>query len=246
MPTMLSFLQPISDGGPLGTSVISAGTNLYLPSSLMSGGTPRHEALRTIRKSFVTSYASDISASMSFVVLTGAKRVRGIRMAPAPGKHSIAEPIAVSSCNTLGDFSRPSLPSFTGSTVLPFLMTGSGSTPSLALSSAALSSLRLSHKLLVLKNLYLSVFWNSASSSSGHCAASRSSICSPLSARWPPFLSAAVRAAHSIAKGLPLSANQVSSLRSIVAPRLSELETNMYSKPFSRSMSSAPEPTMAG
>ena len=31
-----------------------------------------------------------------------------------------------------------------------------------------------------------------------------------------------------MAKGASLAANQVSSFRSIVAPRLSELETNMY------------------
>jgi len=34
--------------------------------------------------------------------------------------------------------------------------------------------------------------------------------------------------------------------RSIVAPRLSELETNMYLKPLPSSMSSVPLPSMAG
>ena len=62
----------------------------------------------------------------------------------------------------------------------------------------------------------------------------------------PRAFSASVRCAHSIAKGLPEAANHVSSLRSIVAPRLSELETNMYLKPFSSSASSVPEPTIAG
>ena len=60
---------------------------------------------------------------MSLVVLTGAKRVRGIRMAPAPSNDAMAAPMAVSSCSTLVDFlSR-------GSTVLEFLITGSGSRP---------------------------------------------------------------------------------------------------------------------
>merc|ERR1719393_818084 len=142
-------------------------------------------------------------------------------MAAADGKHEMATPIAVSSCSTLVDaLSR-------GSTVLPFLMTGSGSAPSY-FSNAAFNSLRLTHKLLVLKNLYLPTFWNSFSSSSGHCADSRSSR-PPVAldcARWPPFLSASVRSAHSMANGLPDVANHVSSLRSIVAPRLSELDTN--------------------
>ena len=56
-------------------------------------------------------------------------------------------------------------------------------------------------------------------------------------ARWPPFLSASVRVAHSIANGLPDWANHVSSLRSIVAPRLSELDTNMYLYPCESSVS---------
>ena len=107
-------------------------------------------------------------------------------------------------------------------------MTGRGSTP-LCLLIVALSASRLSHRLLVLKNLYLPTFWNSFSSSSGHCADSRSSSPpSTDSARWPPFLSASVRAAHSMAKGAPLLANHVSNFTSIVAPRLSEFETNMY------------------
>ena len=61
---------------------------------------------------------------MSLVVLTGAKRERGMRMACAPGKHSMADPMAVSSWRTWVEaLSR-------GSTVLPLEMTGSGSTPS--------------------------------------------------------------------------------------------------------------------
>merc|ERR1719163_1057858 len=147
-------------------------------------------------------------ASRSLVVLTGAKRERGMRIAPAEGKEEMAAPIAVSSCSTLVDFlSR-------GSTVLLFLITGSGSTPLFA-SIVSLSACRLTQRLLVLKYLYLPTFWNSFSSSSGHWALSRSS--SPVSdlARWPPFLSASVRCAHSIANGLPEPANHVSSLRSI-------------------------------
>ena len=111
---------------------------------------------------------------------------------------------------------------------MEFLITGSGSTPP-NLSNAALSATRSIHRLFVLKNLCFDVSWNFFSSASGHCADSRSSSPPPaLFARWPPFLSASVRAAASIAKSAPLSANHVRSLRSIVAPRLSELETNMY------------------
>mmetsp|Transcript_19123 Transcript_19123/g.51137 ORF Transcript_19123/g.51137 Transcript_19123/m.51137 type:complete len:254 (+) Transcript_19123:782-1543(+) len=42
------------------------------------------------------------------------------------------------------------------------------------------------------------------------------------------------------------SAKYVRTLRSIVAPRLSELDTNMYLKPFSINLSSVPLPNMAG
>ena len=81
-----------------------------------------------------------MSAIRSPVVLTGAKRERGMRMAWAPGKHSMAAPIAVSSCSTLVDFlSR-------GSTVLELEMTGSGSRPP-NFSKEALSASRLIHRL---------------------------------------------------------------------------------------------------
>eukprot|EP00966_Prymnesium_polylepis_P164961 3813915-Prymnesium_polylepis.1 len=91
-----------------------------------------------MRESAVISYASDESASRSAVVLTGAKRERGMRIAFAPSKHSMAEPIAVSSCSTLVDFlSR-------GSTVLPLLITGSGIAPP-NFSNVALSASRLTH-----------------------------------------------------------------------------------------------------
>lgn len=81
-----------------------------------------------------------------------------------------------------------------GSTVLAFLMTGRGSKPPAA-SKAFFKAGRFTHKLLVLKNLYLRTFWNSSSSSSGHCAASRSKRPPDVleRARWPPFLSASVR-----------------------------------------------------
>merc|ERR1719487_2736539 len=112
----------------------------------------------------------------------------------------------------------------------------------------AFSAARLTHKLLVLKYLYLLTFWNSFSSSSGHCALSRSSSppVAASAARWPPFLSASVRAAHSIANGLPEPTNHVSSLRSIVAPKLSELETNMYLYPFSSRVARLSVPSIAG
>ena len=142
----------IMDGGPFGIMAIRPSTNLYAPSSFTLGGTPLRSALRIMRWSGVTSYASEASASMSLVVLTGAKRVRGMRIAWAPGKHSIAEPIAVSSCSTLV------LALSRGSTVLPFLITGSGSTPS-NFSYVALSAGRLIHRLLVLKKLPGVGYW---------------------------------------------------------------------------------------
>ena len=81
-----------------------------------------------------------MSAIRSPVVLTGAKRERGMRIAWAPGKHSMAAPIAVSGCSTLVDFlSR-------GSTVLELEMTGSGSRPP-NFSKEALSASRLIHRL---------------------------------------------------------------------------------------------------
>lgn len=59
----------------------------------------------------------------SLQVLTGAKRSRGTTMAPALSKHSMAEPMAVSSWNTGGvEASR-------GLTVFLFLISGNFSTP---------------------------------------------------------------------------------------------------------------------
>mmetsp|Transcript_31004 Transcript_31004/g.79029 ORF Transcript_31004/g.79029 Transcript_31004/m.79029 type:complete len:230 (-) Transcript_31004:578-1267(-) len=207
----------------------------------MLGGMPLRDSCSTITLSGVSLYASERRANRSLVVFTGAKRSRGMTRACAPSKHEMAAPMAVSSCSTFVDsLSR-------GSTVLEFFMTGSGRLP-LCFSNWALSASRSTHKLLVLKNLYLSTFWNSFSSSSGHCADSRS-VRPPVAlsfARWPPFLSASVRLQTSIMKGAPEAAKCVRILRSMVAPRLSELETNMYLKPFFRSLSRVPLPSMAG
>mmetsp|Transcript_52794 Transcript_52794/g.141396 ORF Transcript_52794/g.141396 Transcript_52794/m.141396 type:complete len:236 (-) Transcript_52794:431-1138(-) len=161
--------------------------------------------------------------------------------AVAPGKHSIAAPMAVSSCRTLVEaLSR-------GSTVLEFFMTGRGSMPSF-FANCSFSASRSTQRLLVLKNLYFAVSWKAFSSSSGHCADSRSSRPPPsfFLARWPPFLSASVRSATSIMKGAPVFAKCARILRSMVAPRLSEFDTNMYLKPFERSFSSVPLPSIAG
>mmetsp|Transcript_77956 Transcript_77956/g.241633 ORF Transcript_77956/g.241633 Transcript_77956/m.241633 type:complete len:236 (+) Transcript_77956:551-1258(+) len=161
--------------------------------------------------------------------------------AVAPSKHSIAAPIAVSSCSTFVDaLSR-------GSTVLAFFMTGSGRDPPCFV-NCSLSASRLTHRLFVLKNLYLVVSWKAFSSSSGHCADSRSSRPPPsfFLARCPPFLSASVRSATSIMKGAPVLTKWARILRSMVAPRLSELDTNMYLKPSPRSLSSVPLPSIAG
>mmetsp|Transcript_36613 Transcript_36613/g.118358 ORF Transcript_36613/g.118358 Transcript_36613/m.118358 type:complete len:242 (+) Transcript_36613:328-1053(+) len=223
-PSTVSFVQRSSDGAPSGMSVASWSQNLYDPSSLMMGGTPLRSGASVTQCSGVTSYASLLSASKSPVVLTGAKRERGVRIAFASApKHWMAAPIAVSSCSTAAEaLSR-------GSTVFLLLITGSGITP-LPSRIFFCSASRSSHKLFVLKKRWRFTSAKRASSSSGHCALSRKSS-PPVSAdlaRWPPFLSESVRAATSIAKGAPDCANHVSSVRSIVAPRLSELETNMY------------------
>mmetsp|Transcript_10164 Transcript_10164/g.34545 ORF Transcript_10164/g.34545 Transcript_10164/m.34545 type:complete len:220 (+) Transcript_10164:486-1145(+) len=218
-----------------------ASTNLYRPSSFTLGGLPSRSGASSTRWSGVITYASDRRARRSLVVLTGAKRERGMTTAVAPGKQEMAEPMAVSSWSTLVD------PLSRGSTVFSFLMTGSGSAPP-CLSKSALRATRSTQRLLVLKNLYFSTFWNSFSSSSGHCADSRSRrppVAASL-ARWPPFLSASVRSATSIMKGAPDFAKWVRRPRCMVAPRLSEFETNMYRKPPSRSLSRVPLPSIAG
>mmetsp|Transcript_20084 Transcript_20084/g.45755 ORF Transcript_20084/g.45755 Transcript_20084/m.45755 type:complete len:212 (-) Transcript_20084:55-690(-) len=195
-PSTTNLLHPTSDGVPFGVRVSMASTNLYLPSSLIFGGIPLRSGTSSMRKSSVSLYASDLRARRSLVVFTGAKRDRGMTTAVAPSKHPIAAPIAVSSCRTFVDFlSR-------GSTVLPLVITGSGSMPP-CFSNWALSAGRSTQRLFVLKNLYLPTFWNSFSSSSGHWADSRRRRPPVLAslARWPPFLSASVRVAASIMKG---------------------------------------------
>merc|ERR1719195_1086890 len=99
-PSTTSLLQLTRDGTPLGVIFSMASTNLYLPSSLILGGTLLHCGASSIRKSFVKTYASERRARRSFVVLTGAKRERGIKIADAPSKHVMAAPIAVSSWST--------------------------------------------------------------------------------------------------------------------------------------------------
>mmetsp|Transcript_76879 Transcript_76879/g.178312 ORF Transcript_76879/g.178312 Transcript_76879/m.178312 type:complete len:213 (+) Transcript_76879:258-896(+) len=196
LPSTTSFLHFSNEGGPLGMSFSMASVNLYMPSSLMFGGTPSRLSWSTMRKSSVSLYASERSARRSLVVFTGAKRERGITSAMAPGKHSIAAPMAVSSWRTLVEvLSR-------GSTVLLFFMTGRGREP-LFLANCVLSASRSTQRLLVLKNVYLEISWKAFSSSSGHCADSRNSRPPVflLLARWPPFLSASVRSATSIMNG---------------------------------------------
>mmetsp|Transcript_66594 Transcript_66594/g.168727 ORF Transcript_66594/g.168727 Transcript_66594/m.168727 type:complete len:251 (-) Transcript_66594:683-1435(-) len=240
-PSTTICLQSMSEGGPFGISFSMASVNLYMPSNFTSGGMSLRASAKVMRKSFVRVYASERSAKRSFVVFTGAKRERGMTRAVAPSKHWMAAPMAVSSCSTLVEaLSR-------GSTVLAFFMTGRGMEPPF-LSKIPLRATRSTHKLLVLKNLYLVTSWKAFSSSSGHCADSRSSRppVAPSLARWPPFLSASVRVATSIMKGALLWAKYVRSFRSMVAPKLSELDTNMYLKPLERSLSRVPEPNIAG
>ena len=64
--------------------------------------------------------------------------------------------------------------------------------------------------------------------------------------RWPPFLSEVVRSATSMQKGCSDVAKWLSSLRSSVAPRLSELLTKTYLMPSESSFSIMPEPSREG
>mmetsp|Transcript_24068 Transcript_24068/g.60937 ORF Transcript_24068/g.60937 Transcript_24068/m.60937 type:complete len:208 (-) Transcript_24068:670-1293(-) len=162
-------------------------------------------------------------------------------MAPALSKDSMAAPMAVSSWNTLAEEESE------GSTVLSFLIMGRGTTPSLR-SSTSWSLSSLIQRLLVLKKACLATSWKAFSSLSAHCADSRSSMCLSLvrMARWPPFLSASVLSATSMTNDLSDSAKNESRLRSRVAPRLSELDTNMYLMPASRSFFSTPDPAREG
>merc|ERR1719215_7069 len=104
------------DGGPFGINFSMESVNLYMPSNFTSGGTPLRASAKVMRESFVRKYASERKAKRSFVVFTGAKRDRGMTSAVAPSKHSMAAPMAVSSCKTFVELlSR-------GSTVFEFFM----------------------------------------------------------------------------------------------------------------------------
>lgn len=71
----------------------------------------------------LTLKASDLRAKRSLVVLTGANLSLGTTTAPASSKHSIAEPIAVSSWKTAGVLES------LGLTVFLFLIRGRCKTP---------------------------------------------------------------------------------------------------------------------
>lgn len=98
----------------------------------------------------ITLYASDLRMNKSPHVLTGANRSRGTTTAPASSKHSMAEPIAVSSWNT--GVEDESL----GLTVFLFLMRGRGRVP-LDCDNVSFRLSRLTQRLLVLKNLCLQI-----------------------------------------------------------------------------------------
>mmetsp|Transcript_64899 Transcript_64899/g.107690 ORF Transcript_64899/g.107690 Transcript_64899/m.107690 type:complete len:409 (-) Transcript_64899:23-1249(-) len=220
-----------------------AGSNLStilynLLSKLTTGGTGTSGA-NSKRWSSVTMYASDFSANRSLQVFTGANRVRSTQMAMEPGRAAMAAPIAVSSWKTAGELESR------GSTVLEFLISGRGNTPLLA-SMAAFNAGRFNHKLLVLKYLCTVMSWNLSSSSLGHCADSRNRSLPSLSLhKCPPFLSDSVRSATSMHIGAPLLAKYDRMFMSIVAPKLSELETNMYLTPSATRASSLPVPAKA-
>ena len=131
-PEMLIFSASLSDGLP---SPSRLSTILYSSVRLMTGGLPLRSWMSAILPSLVVSYASDLIAKRSDVVLTGANLERGTQMAEAPAKHSMAAPMAISSWNTGVDcLSR-------GSMVLEFLIMGRGRLPSWA-ARASLSASR--------------------------------------------------------------------------------------------------------
>mmetsp|Transcript_16290 Transcript_16290/g.55336 ORF Transcript_16290/g.55336 Transcript_16290/m.55336 type:complete len:438 (+) Transcript_16290:3-1316(+) len=235
-PLTVRRSQRTSDGTPSDVASSSCPTSLcFLLSSVTTGAVAT--TVGTLSRSV---YASERSSMRSLHFFTGAKRVRGTTTAPAPSKHSIAAPMAVSSWKTAAVLLS------WGLTVLPFLMSGSATKPPDA-SMTSLSLSRRTQRLFVLKNWWRVTSWNAPSSSLAHCADSRSTRWpSPLrTARWPPFLSLSVRRQHSMRKGLSVVAKYERRSRSIVAPRLSELDTNMYLIPSARSASSVPEPYSA-
>mmetsp|Transcript_22411 Transcript_22411/g.34186 ORF Transcript_22411/g.34186 Transcript_22411/m.34186 type:complete len:254 (-) Transcript_22411:839-1600(-) len=159
------------EGMPAVVASSSAPTSLYfLLSREITGAFPPHAGLSSGMKSELIEYASLLNNNKSLHFFTGAKRVRGTTIAEAPWKHSIAAPIAVSSCTTFCD--EPSL----GSTVLLFKIMGKGmNPPNLSMISFNLSS--LIHKLFVLKKRCFVISWKAGSSSSAHMADSRRISC---------------------------------------------------------------------
>mmetsp|Transcript_3262 Transcript_3262/g.8318 ORF Transcript_3262/g.8318 Transcript_3262/m.8318 type:complete len:231 (+) Transcript_3262:394-1086(+) len=170
-PFTVRRLQATRDGTPSGVASSRAPTILYFfESREMTGATPPQAGLRTGRKSSVMMYASLRRRRRSLHFFTGAKRVRGTMTALAPSKHSMAAPMAVSSCTTFWDES-----SF-GSTVLLFMIMGRGMKPP-NLSTISWSLSRRIQRLFVLKNLCLVMSWKAGSSSSAHMADSRRIKC---------------------------------------------------------------------
>lgn len=124
--------------------------------ALISGNNADHELLPQARVMFFdpehsrqgTLYASDRRMKRSPQVFTGANLSRGTTTAPASSKHSMADPMAVSSWKTGVD--DESL----GLTVFLFLMSGRGRVP-FDCASVSLRRSRFTQRLLVLKNLCL-------------------------------------------------------------------------------------------
>merc|ERR1719183_508284 len=197
-PFTVSFVHSLRDGTPSGVHRSSCETILYFFESRSMVGARATPGASTGRWPSSTVYASERRRKRSEHFFTGAKRDLGTSIAIAPGKHSIAAPIAVSSCQTGADAS-----SF-GSTVLSFRMAGSWMAPPEATSCASSAS-RRSQRLFVLKYACRATSWKAFSSASAHCADSRrmSWLSAFRTARWPPFLSFSVRRQTSIMNGAP-------------------------------------------
>ncbi len=157
-PDIETLVASLSDGVP---SPSRMSTILYSSLRLMTGGLPLRDVMSAILPSSSVSYASDLRAKRSDVLLTGANLERGTQMAVASVKHSMAAPMAVSSWKTGVDFLS------LGSMVLVFLIIGRGRLPPCSWRTCLMAS-SLIQRLFVLKNWWVSVFWKFSRSSCGH------------------------------------------------------------------------------
>lgn len=94
----LEFSAVAEGGGGLGKTGFESGERFVVAVVERDvGGNPWRSGTNSRRWSAVTSKASERRARRSQVALTGAKRLRGTKIAPEAAKHSRAAPMALSS-----------------------------------------------------------------------------------------------------------------------------------------------------